>query len=226
MAKLLKRPPVIGTRVRAIALRDFDPEISDTWNHAKVELSFANGAESRSYGHVISTVALPCLRTMDLSQAWLTSHHNIALRTLRYGPAVKIGVKFKVSWWTDAELMKKYQQPQFSFGPIVGGQSYTDRMLRTVVYPSYGEDCGEKSTVLMVSYCWTEDANRLSSLLGDASKEELKDIVLRDLTAVHGFYPTEGYEFLKSQWEDHFAWSWSDQPDFMGMSHHASLTYR
>lgn len=214
----------MANRVRAIALRDFDPDVPETWHHARVKLSFAGDSKPRSYGHVISTVTLPCLRAMDLSRASLTSSHNTALRELRYGPAVKIGVKFKTSWWTDAALMKHYQQPQYDFGPIFGGQSHTDRMVRTVVYPSYGESGGEKSTVLMVSYCWTEDANRWGALVGERSEEELKDIVLRDLVAVHGFYRDAGYEFLADQWVEHFAWSWSEQPEFMGTLYNASTS--
>ncbi|KZT70525.1 amine oxidase [Daedalea quercina L-15889] len=217
MASLLpvKRRPILNSRVNAIKVRDFK---SQDWARAKVEVSFVDSASKpRSYGHVISTVPLPCLRTMDLSGAWLTPSHNTALRALRYGPAVKIGVKFKTSWWTDANLMAKYQQQQYQFGHIVGGQSYTDRMVRTVVYPSYGEcGTGAKSTVLMVSYCWTEDANRWGALFKGCSKEETQDIILRDLVAVHGFYPDEGYKFLASQWLDSYTWSWGTEPESMG----------
>lgn len=231
MVQSLHKLPITKTRVKTIALHldseGPDPKVSETWREAKVKLSFADGSTPRTYDHVISTVTLPCLRAMDLSQAGLTVYHKTALRELRYGPAVKIGVKFKMSWWTDSKLMKKYQQPQYNFGPIYGGQSNTDRMVRCVVYPSYGGQWGgEKSTVLIVSYCWTEDANRWSALVGERSKEELKDIVLRDLVAVHGFSEVDGYKFLVDQWMGHFAWSWSDQPDFMGASYNTGMLHR
>ncbi|KAH9926686.1 uncharacterized protein B0H18DRAFT_1005121 [Fomitopsis serialis] len=217
MAGLLTQAPVQNCRVTAIALKDFDPSAQQDWDQAKVELTFADPlVEPRSYGHVISTVTLPCLRTMDLSRASLTSAQSTAIRTLRYGPAIKIGVKFKTSWWTDATVMAKYQQPDYPYGAIVGGQSSNDRMVRTVVYPSYGENGGEKSTVLIVSYCWTEDANSWTALFGDSSKEEVKDIVLRDLVAVHGFRQADGHKFLESQWVDSYQWSWAAQPDYMG----------
>ncbi|KAH9835191.1 FAD/NAD-binding domain-containing protein [Rhodofomes roseus] len=219
MNGLLTKPHAVkkSHRVTAIALKGFDPDEDGGSDQAQVELTFADGKVApRSYGHVISTVPLPCLRTMDLSRASLTAEHDTALRELRYGPAIKIGVKFKTSWWTDAGTMKTYQKPEYQYGAIVGGQSYSDRMVRTVVYPSYGEGKGEKSTVLMVSYCWTEDANRWSALFGDASEEQVKDIVLRDLVAVHGFLPDEGYTFLKDQWVDSYKYSWAVHPESMG----------
>lgn len=144
------------------------------------------------YDHVINTATLPCLRAMDITSAKLSPAQSTALRELQYGPSTKIGVEFKTAWWEDACTMKKYGK----YGPIVGGQSSTDRMIRTVVYPSYGVKSGRKSTVLVVSYTWTADAIQWSSLLGKESEEQLRNIEVRDLAAVHGFDET-GLKFLK-----------------------------
>ncbi|KAI0951722.1 hypothetical protein AcV7_007740 [Taiwanofungus camphoratus] len=177
----------------------------------KVEVGLASG-QVKSYAHVINTTTLPCLRAMDLTSAVLDSEQSTALRELQYGPATKIGVKFKTAWWEDQNVMKK-------FGQIVGGQSFTDRMVRTVVYPSYGTHGPQgknDSTVLIVSYAWTSDSLRWGSLFGQASGAQLKEILLRDLAAVHGFDPIQGVEFLKEQWVAHHAWSWTNDPYTMG----------
>ena len=64
-----------------------------------------------------------------------------AIRTLNYGPAVKVGIRFKTRWWEQGGLNQR------------GGSSYTDRPSRTIVYPSAG--LGETGPgVLMATYNW------------------------------------------------------------------------
>lgn len=175
----------------------------------EVEVTLADGTKRR-YSHVINTTTLPCLRTMDLTGARLDIKQKDCLRQLQYGPATKVGIKFRTAWWENADLMP--------FGPIVGGQSFTDNMARVVVYPSYGVDHGEKSKVLIASYAWTADALALTALMGPdpQSKEALKRRILQDLVAVHGLSPTKGLEFLEEQYVDSFAYSWSKNLDSMG----------
>jgi hypothetical protein len=91
------------------------------------------------FSHVISTVPLACLRSIDLSKCGLDYEQKMALRSLHYGPAVKVGIKFKERWWKDSNR---------------GGMSKTDRQSRVVVYPSYGLDDKEDQGVLIASYNW------------------------------------------------------------------------
>ena len=154
----------------------------------------------RTYSHVISTLPLPCLRTIDLTGAGLNVMQKTALRKLQYGPSIKIGMRFKTAWWTTR------------FG-IIGGQSFTDLPLRTIVYPSYGVDSNTPSTVLIASYCWTNDAERLGSLINTGKieyDEQLKDLVLRNLAEVHG--PGMPYDDLDFEYEEMFAWDWNHTP--------------
>ena len=141
-----------------------------------------------------------------------------ALRELQYGPSTKIGVKFKSAWWEDPDRMGRTET-------MSGGQSFTDRMLRTVVYPSYGLDGGRRSTVLIASYCWTDDAERLAALItNEEQKPVLVQLVLRELARIHDF----DIEFLRGQLIDTHAWSWSHDPCTMGTSWlilHLSLPY-
>jgi monoamine oxidase len=150
---------------------------------------------------------------MDLSGAALNYRQKAALRSLQYGSATKIGVKFKSAWWQNDALMRRYG----AFGAIIGGQSYTDYMSRMVVYPSYGVDTDTPSTVLIASYSWTKDALAWTGLMGgDAdAKHAIKRIILQDLVAVHRFN-AEGAAFLEDQWVDMFPHSWVTDPNTMG----------
>ena len=82
------------------------------------------------------------------------------------------------------------------------------------VYPSYPET-GKKSNVLIVSYCWTQDADRLGALINDdgTAKEHLISLVLRDLRTVHKNFQVEEYYA-----DSYFAWNWYDDPNAMGMT--------
>ncbi|KAG1742403.1 uncharacterized protein EDB91DRAFT_311129 [Suillus paluster] len=156
----------------------------------------------RTYSHVISTIPLACLRTIDLSVAGLNLMQRNALRKLQYGPAIKIGMRFLSAWWTD------------QFG-IVGGQSFTDLPIRTIVYPSYGVDSSSPPTSMIVSYCWTNDAERLGALINTGKSEyneQLKELALRNLAEVHGL----PFSFLSDQFVDMFAWDWNHDPLTMG----------
>lgn len=151
------------------------------------------------YDHVISTIPLPTLRTLDTEEAGLNFEQKLAIRTLQYGPATKIGIKFKTAWWLDPKLQ------------IVGGQSFSDRFVRTVVYPSYGlPGTTDPTTVLIASYCWGQDAIRQGALI-DGGKEadvRLVDLVLKDLAAIHGV----SYLTLKDEYVDHFGFNWNSDP--------------
>jgi monoamine oxidase len=95
------------------------------------------------YSHVVSTVSLSCLRTINLARCELDYSQKTALRSLRYGTGVKVGIKFKTRWWQGEPTTKQ------------GGSSKTDRQSRVVVYPSYGLD-GSADTpgVLIATYTW------------------------------------------------------------------------
>lgn len=128
---------------------------------------------TKTYDHVISSLPLTTLRTLDMDEARLDFQQKLALRTLQYGPSIKIGIKFKTNWWTT------WTDKDGSPLNIIGGQSYSDRSVRTVVYPSYG--LTTNTNVLIASYCWTQDAIRLGALMnsGKDADERLKELVLR-----------------------------------------------
>ena len=89
----------------------------------------SNYTNTEQFSHVISTIPLPVLRTLDLSDADLSPLQSTALRELDYGPAVKSGMQFQTAWWTTG-----VDRNNNTLG-IVGGQTYSDTPLHTVVYP-------------------------------------------------------------------------------------------
>ncbi|KAG2125132.1 hypothetical protein DEU56DRAFT_962934 [Suillus clintonianus] len=116
--------------------------------------------DHRVFSHVISTIPLPALRTIDLSKAGLSPMQSNALRMLNYGPSVKIGMQFRTAWWTTGTDLNR-NPPN-----IVGGQTYTDMPLCAVVYPSFGRVQAGTTTALIASYCWMLDATRWGALIG------------------------------------------------------------
>ena len=161
--------------------------------------------EKHTYSHVISTLPMPNLRTIDLSGSKLDVVQSNALRESDYGPSLKIGIRFTEAWWTHGE-----DRDGNKFN-IVGGQSFTDLPIRTVVYPSYGVNSSTPSTTLIASYCWTYDSERLGSLIGTGQQEyedQLKALVLADLAAVHNV----DVDYLSSRYIENFSWDWNHNP--------------
>jgi len=197
MARNLRGKIVFGQTVNAIA---------ESKTSGFLTVTTENGSK-KDYAAVVSTVTLGCLSTMDLSACDIAGENYpqwSAIRELQYGPAIKIGVRWDKPWWQD--------KLQF---PIVGGQSFTDLPLRTIVYPSYPAGA-EKSGTLIVSYCWTQDAERLGALIGPNGQAapKLVQMVIRDLAAVHGIDPSAipPFDAIK----DVFAWDWTHDPKTMG----------
>ncbi|KAG1869404.1 hypothetical protein DFJ58DRAFT_855718 [Suillus subalutaceus] len=163
-----------------------------------MDVSVRSECIPRTYSHVISTIPLSGLRMIELGGAGLNLRQKNALRKLQYGPSIKVGMRFRSAWWT--ELFD-----------IIGGQSSTDLPIRTIVYPSYGAESSTPSMVLIASYCWSNDAERLGALINTSKieyEEQLKELVLRNLAEVHNV----DYSFLLDQYVDMHAWDWSDDP--------------
>ena len=201
MAKyILSRSPnaiTFSSRVTSIAL-------NTNGSNPRMDV-VTNNTDHHQFSHVISTIPLPVLRTIDLSQADLSVMQSNALRELNYGPSVKIGLQFKTAWWTTGTDLAG--QPL----NIVGGQSYTDTPLRTIVYPSFGNVQAGTTTTLIACYCWTEDATRMGALI-EKDETTLLNLVLRELAGIHNL----SIEFLRGQLIGSKGWSWSHDPYTMG----------
>jgi monoamine oxidase len=178
---------VIVKKAPITAIRASDPQ-----DQASPLIVTAGGKEY-IYSHVISTVPLPNFSFIDTSTLKMSVMQQNAIRQLQYGPSIKVGILFKTAWWKEERCGK--QKP--------GGQSFTDLPVRTIVYPSYGHD--QSSRVLIASYCWTNDAERLGNIIDNKVDGVLLDVVLRNLATVHQV----DVDDLRKEYVNHFAWNWN-----------------
>jgi len=203
MLAKIRTKPTFSTRVVAVAPTNLSRPISVTFTNNKT----SSVTQTRNYDYVISTMSLGVLRFVDLDKCNLSNIQRQGLRTLGYAPSVKIGLKFKTRWWENADVQGGF--------PIKGGQTKTDRVLRAVVYPSYGVNDKDADSVLIASYCWSQDALRLGSLMnGYKTSDEklLVDLVLNELAILHQLNPDD----LREQLIDYWSWDWYSNPYSIG----------
>ena len=185
----------------SIALTNPDSENSS--------MTVTAAGQQHIYSHVISTIPLTNMRTIDLTGAKLDVVQANALRESDFSSSIKIGIRFNETWWTTG-----YDRDGNHFN-IVGGQSFTDLPIRTVVYPSYGVYSETPSTTLVASYCWTNDAERLGVLIGTGQQQyedQLKALVLANLAAIHNL----DVSYLTTRFRDMYSWDWNRDPLYGG----------
>ena len=163
----------------------------------------------REYAAVFNSSTLASMQRMDLTGAVLNYGTKLAIRALRYGPSCKVAIKFKQAWWiTDLGINR-------------GGVGYTDLPIRMCVYPSYNINDTEGEAVLLCSYLWGQDAQRLGALISKQTpdcEEQLKEVLFHDLTLLHTIqkdrkkdetaYQTM-YQKIKSLYITHHAYDWN-----------------
>lgn len=159
------------------------------------------------YSQVICTVPLGCLAAIDTTQCELSYMQKMAVRTLNYDTSTKVALKFDKRWWEDGQIMNGRT--------IEGGSSSTDIPIRTCVYPSYGLNCGaEAPGVLLASYSWSQDAQRLGGLAQGAGTEAdaiLVERTLDNLSTLHGISREDMGEL-----QDHYALTWHNDVNALG----------
>ncbi|KAJ7495560.1 flavin-containing amine oxidoreductase-domain containing protein [Mycena latifolia] len=183
------------------------------------EVACDDGSDPTTYNHVITTIPYGCLQAVDTTSCDFGYKLNTAIRMLEYDASTKVAIKFTMRWWEGVHK----NGYSCTVGPQMGGVSSTDRPTRLVVYPSYG--MGETTgATIIVSYTWSQDALRFSSLCrGNKSPEEesLKALILRDLTDIHDIKDKDGntdYEYLASLVDNdtYDAWSWNNNANSSG----------
>lgn len=167
--------------------------------------------ETRDYFAVFNSTTLAALQRMNLTKANLTYGTKQAIRSLGYGASCKVGIRFSYPWWIK----------DFHIGR--GGIGRTDLPLRVCVYPSYNcDDPCDKPAVLLCSYTWSQDAQRIASLISrqsPAGEEELKELMIRNLALLHAPSPDkyeETYRIIETSYLDHYAYDWYKDPYHSG----------
>ncbi|KAN0070833.1 hypothetical protein V8E54_010998 [Elaphomyces granulatus] len=201
--KKLRTKPQVKKKVTRIAT-DETTYISLPWEKRAMLVNIEGTNEVLHYDTVFCTPTLGCMQKMDLRNAQLNWGQKSAIRGLTYGPATKVAIKFSRPWWiTDC-------------GITSAGIGSTDELIRTCVYPSYNLHDGDQNpTVLLCSYCWTQDALRLGSLIRPDSpndEDELKEALLQGLARLHDI----SYDVIKPLYVTHHAWNWYQDPNTMG----------
>ncbi|KAK6211335.1 putative amine oxidase [Colletotrichum tabaci] len=178
------------------------------------ESKSAYGGETRSYSCVFNTTALGCLEHMDTTAVLFNSATRQAVRSLGYGPSCKVAIKFTRPWWIH----------DLPTGTAVkrGGLGHSDLNIRTCVYPSYNiYDPDSVTAVLLCTYTWQQDAERLGSLMGD-DETQLRTLLIADLVRLHA--PSNAtpkqledlYLLIDGSYDSHFAWDWYKEPNAAG----------
>ena len=179
-----------------------------------IEVRSTDGqTQSLQFSHCISTMPLPCLGFMQRTTVFSPRLHE-AIRTLHYSGSVKVAIKFKYRWWEDDSIGQKHR----------GGISTTDLPTRVVVYPSYG--IGSNDATMIVSYTRLQDSDRMSTLArhevannnndndGDGRLDEIAEIILRDLSAIHEVE----YHTLRDNFVKYHVYDWSGDRNAVGTS--------
>jgi len=206
MVRKVQQKPSLESRVTAIKIADEDPK--------KLEVTIENKGKA-VYDGIFNSTPLGCLRQMDTSKAGLNYGTKLAARTLGYSEAIKVGIKFKRAWWIHD--LRQYSVKQ-------GGLGHSDLPIRTCVYPSYNiQDPSGEPAVLLCTYTLGQDAQRIATLISNASDHQqkladeatLKEILLRSLAKLHknDEQPEEYlYDMITALYVDHHAFSWYHAP--------------
>ncbi|XP_034425165.1 L-amino-acid oxidase-like [Hippoglossus hippoglossus] len=157
--KTLKAPALLNSKVKRISQSDTGVVIS----YLKDKESFLTDLEADV---VLVTTTTKAALFIDFEPP-LPIKKMEALRAVHYGSSTKIILTFCEKFWEK--------------DGIKGGKSITDRPSRFIYYPSHSFK-NKKIGVLLASYTWADE----SLLFLGASDEDLKELVLRDLAAIHG----------------------------------------
>jgi monoamine oxidase len=165
--------------------------------------------ETRVYSAVINTTTLGALQKIDLTGMELPYGMKTAIRVLRYDTSTKVGIKFREMWW---------KRPGFDI--TLGGVAKTDLPIRVCVYPSYNIH-DEGPGVLLASYTWGQDSERIAAHVSTNSPDDdkgLRELMVHNLARLHTITEPQGdYEqrfqtnkqIIDEAWVTHHAWDWS-----------------
>lgn len=179
------------------------------------------------YQGVFNSTSLGCMREMNINANLLNYPTKEAMRSLGYGPSAKVGMRFRSAWWI-------YGLKDFNI--TRGGLGHSDLTIRTCVYPSYNYNVPDNTeAVLLCSYTWQQDGERIGSLMASTNNPNLltheqirddevnlKNLVLRDLAKMHTGNPGSTIEeeklylALQESYIDHYAHDWTHNPNTAG----------
>jgi monoamine oxidase len=196
-----------GKSVNAISYNQTDEQ---AW---KVDVTVDGEQGPRPpYDAVFNSVPLGAMQHMHLEGLNLNWGQKSAIRSLGYGASCKVGIRFKTLWW---------KKEGFSDG----GVGKTDLPIRCCVYPSYNlHDPAEEPGVLLASYTWSQEAERIGALIDQQSpsnEDRLKKLLFHDLARLHDKTKDHSdyerlYKLIEDNYLDHYAYNWYHNPRTVG----------
>jgi len=208
MAKKLKTQPEFNRQVTKVEVDKGHGTIKLTVKHKDGPSDLT---ETRDYFAVFNSTTLGAFQRMDLTNAGLLYRTKQAIRSLGYGASCKVGIRFKWAWW---------MKPPHNIN--LGGMAKTDLPLRVCVYPSYNiHDPKDSSAVLLCSYTWAQDAQRIASLISPNSPNdevELKELLVHNLALLHSTKDTYAsvLKEINSAYDTHHAYDWYNDQNQSG----------
>lgn len=208
------------TKVDRLVTPFQDSQSEGQYEPPSLSVEVADEEKPRVYNAVFNSAPLGNMQRMNLRGLNLNWGTKQAIRSLGYGASCKVGIRFKKLWWIEH---KKIWQ---------GGVSKTDQPLRTCVYPSYNiDDPIDQPGVLLASYTWSQEAQRIGTLInqktsnGEDDKEvakaekELKALLIDNLAQLHSSNKAE-YDRIKTiieeNYDTHFSYDWYADPGTTG----------
>jgi hypothetical protein len=183
-----------------------------------VRMNTSGKQETRTYDAVFNSATLGAMQHMELEGLKQNWGKKLAIRDLGYGASCKVGVRFKTLWWKDPNNLHGQ-------GIIKGGVGKTDLPIGFCVYPSYNvDDPVDAPGVLLVSYSWSQQAERIGSLISRDSpnnEQELRTLITHDLARLHAKTGDDDdyqriWNLVNENWLDHHAYNWYNNPRMCG----------
>ena len=195
--------PFSGSKTVNVTFKSPVAALSD--KGSKISVTVA-GKPPVDYDMVFNTTPMGPFKEMDLQDVKLPDNILTGIRSLSYDRATKVAIKFSKPWWN--------QDPK----KIYGGISTSDLPISNVVYPSWN-DGPDKQAVLIVSYCWAQDATRIASLIPDYTRvtpsknDQIVTLCLQNLVKLwSGQSHAPTFEELSKSYMTHHAWAWENDP--------------
>ncbi|KAL8759095.1 MAG: hypothetical protein Q9184_003720 [Pyrenodesmia sp. 2 TL-2023] len=172
----------------------------------QLAVQVAGESQPRVYNAVFGSAPVGNMQRMNLQGLNLNWGTKQAIRSLGYSASCKVGIRFKKLWRIERGIKR-------------GGASKTDQPIRNCVCPSYNiDDPVNQPGVLLASYTWSQEAQRIGTLINSNPADgeaDLKALLIDNLAQLH-FSSKEEYDKVKGIIEDnydtHFAYDWYSDP--------------
>ena len=178
---------------------------SDYRNKVVLRYRRANDAKVYAdiYDYVICTIPYPCLRMVEI-KPFFSNQKMQSILELNYIDALKSLYFFRRRFW----------EKDTEYGNILGGISFTDLPIQSIIYPSDHNTClvqgtcSPKEPGVLTIYNLEQNSVRLGGL----NRAMQYEVIRQSLEEVHGL--PRGY--LNNMIEQHVAVHWNTEPNSLG----------